>query len=71
MPLFKCSRCGSLENSALTMGSWSNPPDKMLCSFCTTGKWHGMFPRQTPEEAGYEPENDDERQFYKLKAEDR
>ena len=68
MPLFNCSRCGCLENSALTSKSWSNPPDKMLCSECDTGKWHGKFKKETPEEAGYEPEPGNyARVFYRLK----
>jgi hypothetical protein len=30
----------------------------MLCSECATGKWHGKFKKETPEDAGYEPEPD-------------
>lgn len=48
MPLFKCSQCGCVENTALGK-YWSRvcldklPP---LCSECATGKWHGKFPKR-------------------------
>ena len=55
MSLFKCSECGVIENTALAM-YWSRSLDGLppLCSQChpDIGKWHGLFPRQTPEEAG-------------------
>lgn len=57
-PIFKCSKCGCLENTALTRGSWHKPFNNMQCSECSTGKWHGKFKKETPEEAGYEPEPD-------------
>ena len=64
MPLFKCERCHTLENTALTPAYWGS--DEKCCSACAIGKWHGHFPRQTPEEAGYEPE-EEKGWFYKLK----
>lgn len=57
MPLFKCSRCGCVDNTAL--GSyWTDvaegkPP---LCVECETGKWHGCFPKQDADAAGYVPD---------------
>lgn len=45
MPLFKCSHCGCVENTAL--GSYWPNPHSALCSECATGKWHGQFPKET------------------------
>jgi len=42
MPLFKCRKCGTVENTALTLCSWTQQ-DNPLCSECCTGKWHGRF----------------------------
>lgn len=49
MPLFKCSACGSMDNTALTnwamrVGMHKLPP---LCSACdpAIGEWHREFPR--------------------------
>lgn len=44
MPLFNCSRCGVVENTAL--GDYWNARRKgkpVLCSECADGVWHGMF----------------------------
>jgi hypothetical protein len=44
MPLFNCSRCGVVENTAL--GAYWNERRKnepVLCSECATGEWHGKF----------------------------
>ena len=54
MGLFMCSRCGVVENTA-TGNYWSRYQEP-LCSQCDRGQWHGLFPRQTPEEAGLEIE---------------
>lgn len=55
MPLFKCSKCGCIENTACG-NYWGLPPDEPpTCSECDTGKWHGHFPKKTPEEMGYVP----------------
>jgi len=48
MPLFKCSQCGSMDNTALT--NWAvRRADKKpaLCSACDPeiGRWHDQFPR--------------------------
>lgn len=55
MPLFECSRCKAVENTALgnywvRTGLENLEP---LCSECDTGTWHGEFTKQTVEEAGY------------------
>lgn len=52
MSLFKCG-CGAVENTALG-DYWGPVMDRKppRCSKCFTGKWHDMFPRQTPEESG-------------------
>ena len=46
MPLFKCEKCGVIENTALSMCSWG--AKKKLCSQCCPAqkKWHGRFPRE-------------------------
>lgn len=51
MPLFECSQCHTVENTACC-NYWvrvhleKEPP---LCSECDPdiGKWHGLFPRAT------------------------
>lgn len=53
MSLFKCPGCGCIENTAtgdywVPVGEGTEPK----CSECATGKWHGLFHKQTPEEAG-------------------
>lgn len=57
MSLFECSKCGVIENTAVTSGSWSNlygnPKKPMECSECADGQWHGLFPRQSFEGSGY------------------
>ena len=56
MPLFKCSICGCVENTALS-GYWIAKRDRKpaLCSYCDPdiGKWHDQFPRETPSVRGY------------------
>lgn len=50
MPLFICSRCGIVDNTALSLGSWPNRAKgkPMLCSACCPDqmKWHGRFERR-------------------------
>ena len=77
MPLFKCSLCNCVENTALgfywgaTMSSmndcWKdkNLNGKPLCSECSPatyndgspnrggGIWHGRFPKEDADKAGY------------------
>lgn len=52
MPLFKCSQCGCIENTAVC-NYWAArhliiPPAPPLCSLCDPqiGKWHGIFERK-------------------------
>jgi len=46
MPLFRCRKCGIVENTALTLCSWMQP-ENPLCSYCCPKqkKWHGRFSR--------------------------
>jgi hypothetical protein len=43
MSLFKCQKCGCIENTAL--GRYWGAKEK-LCSECATGKWHNAFPKE-------------------------
>lgn len=52
MPLFKCTGCGCIENTAVG-GFWGRPKDEVKCSECDTGKWHGLFEKKTPEQLNY------------------
>ena len=56
MPLFKCYKCGVVENTALG-DFWTNQ-DKPICSECETGKWHGQFPKINASESGYHKDED-------------
>ena len=40
MPLFECSKCGCVDNSALAPSYWTNMIDDTdpLCTECETGK---------------------------------
>jgi hypothetical protein len=60
MPLFRCSKCNCVEDTALCH-FWSarlrqTPAE---CSACdpTIGKWHGEFPRESAE--GYVKDRND------------
>lgn len=47
MPLFNCSKCGVVENTALGAYWYNSCKGKpVLCSECATGKWHGEFARE-------------------------
>ncbi len=46
MSLFICSKCGSVENSALVSNNLAS--EKLLCSGCRTGTWHGEFEQKEP-----------------------
>lgn len=56
MPIFKCTKCGMVENTATSHYWWTVHQEKKpaLCSVCDPeiGKWHEEFPRNTPEEIG-------------------
>lgn len=44
MPLFNCSKCGVVENTALGAYWYERVKGKpVLCSECKTGEWHGRF----------------------------
>lgn len=46
MPLFHCSKCGVVENTALGAYWYERLEGKpVLCSECSTGTWHGRFPK--------------------------
>ena len=55
MPLFVCSQCETVENTALS-DFWgrrigSKPP---LCSECgDAGKWHGCFQKRKADATGF------------------
>lgn len=57
MPLLICSKCGCVDNTAVTR-YWTdcmmdgNPP---LCSECDPqiGKWHGLFAKEKPTAANW------------------
>lgn len=48
MPLFECSKCKTVDNTALGY-YWVAQLDgkPALCTECKTGTWHGEFPKQT------------------------
>lgn len=55
MPLFKCSKCGAIENTALG-NYWIESRNKkpVLCSECgPEGKWHGKFEKRDADAAGF------------------
>jgi hypothetical protein len=64
MPLYACSRCNVVENTALG-GYWvqqrrareAGVPHAPLCSECDPeiGQWHGQFPRTQMTDGGWEP----------------
>jgi len=55
MPLFECSQCHAVENTACTSESWWHRANSkpMRCSECADGKWHGMFPKKLVSETRY------------------
>jgi hypothetical protein len=47
MPLFNCSKCGTIENTALGAYWYNRAKDlPVLCSECATGTWHGQFAKE-------------------------
>lgn len=55
MPLFQCSECGTVENTACSR-YWQQvylEKKSPVCSECESGKWHGMFPKQNAVQEGY------------------
>lgn len=68
MPIFKCTVCGCLDNAAVAEGGfWGQERENVKCCECQTGKWHDIFPKETPEQKGYEPDPADNR-FYAPKG---
>ena len=56
MPLFNCSACGTVENTALGNYWWNRRQHKpVLCSECDTGTWHGQFPKSFEEVSDHDP----------------
>ena len=58
MPLFMCTKCGCVENTAL--GHYWVPKFKdggqpVECSECHTGQWHGRFDKRSAD--GYFVDN--------------
>ena len=47
MPLFRCEKCGCVENTA-TSNYWNNEEPK-FCSECdpAIGRWHGLFEKRS------------------------
>ena len=48
MPLFRCDKCGCVDNSACAPSYWTSrlnekPP---ICTECETGEWHEIFPKK-------------------------
>lgn len=48
MPLFRCSSCGCVENTALSEFWVQRDFEKVepKCSECRTGTWHGRFEKK-------------------------
>lgn len=55
MPLFKCTKCGCIDNTAAA-GSYWQDRENAQCAECFTGKWHDLFPKETPKEKGLIPD---------------
>lgn len=57
MPLFECSKCGCLDNTAIAGYWWRvNKENKSpLCSECNPeiGKWHNEFEKIPVKDSGY------------------
>ena len=60
MPLFECSQCGAVDNTALG-NFWERESKGLLrlCTECDEGKWHGVFPKRNAKEAGHVPRGKD------------
>ena len=69
MPLFECSKCRAVDNTALAnfwTAFFEGAP--LLCSECDPeiNRWHGRFPKVTVEE--YERDNPGLKVRYRLSA---
>lgn len=71
MPLYECTKCGVVENTALT-NFWASHLESRpaLCSQCDPeiGKWHGRFPKKTVSEYTEEFPGSPIRYLAKVKA---
>ena len=49
MPLFRCDKCGCVENTALSNYWMRHKADEHLCSECDPeiGEWHGRFEKRS------------------------
>lgn len=49
MPLFQCTKCRCIENTAVCGYNWLMDKSKALCSECDPefGKWHGIFEKKS------------------------
>lgn len=54
MPLFHCTNCGCVENTAV--GNFWSCRTAPQCSECKTGMWHGKFVKQSA--VGYQLDTD-------------
>jgi len=52
MSIFRCSKCGCAENTAVSHYHTREKNSPPLCSECdpSIGKWHGRFPKISAEE---------------------
>lgn len=50
MPIFKCSKCGMMENTAPSHYWTRESGSPALCTECDPeiGRWHGFFERRPP-----------------------
>lgn len=48
MPLFECTKCKTIDNTALDGNYWMAQLNKepALCTECVTGEWHGEFDKE-------------------------
>lgn len=55
MSLFACEQCNVVENTALCGFIFEDGHRRLICSQCNPqlGEWHGIFPREDANEAGY------------------
>jgi hypothetical protein len=58
MPLFKCAKCGCVENTALGnyWGTYGDDHASATCSECHTGTWHGHFEKVKADPNVWHPE---------------
>lgn len=59
MSLFRCSKCGCVENTACSdyFSRVYFDGEEPLCSECLTGKWHNKFEKQSASGCYYDKDN--------------